>query len=731
MPRHFRYCRPKSAPPETICGYLATKFTYFSCEQWREQIHAGYISVNQKQLLDADVELHQQDLISYSPPSSREPEVDTTHIEILHEDEHVLVCCKNGNIPVTEGGRYCEHTLTHFLQQQGQKRAVDKVMSPSPSCAPAPPPDDPALLHSTHYSSSFCSSSLPAGGRLTALSPSPSLSPSAITTTTNTRSTALTTDGGGPHGDNAAAGLSSCHQSSPEAIPVNASANRSIETTAPQWGFTLEEKKEEKRVEKEVSSFREQMQDSPSRKRAHSPMADHSSPSTCAPVRSPSTSCFGNIFPVHRLDKETSGVLIFGKSLEVTRELGGTFEEQSTRLTHAVEKAIDQVEHLSDYENFSTSPSHPPNTFTFSSVFFDDLSHSVGEKNIEKTYIAVLSGIAKENEVHVVVTRIGSMANDPEWRKNHSGHEKLKKIKMLCYSLPTTSQHLDKSLDEKSTRATTTVSSSFSSSAPMAPTSRTRGKIAVSRISIMAVNKRYHFSVAKIDILTGRTHQIRLHCAHIGYPVLGDKLYHTRTPGVRGGEFAVEDAVYLSRVQSPPSTTATTAIMSGEYLKEERILATGCRRHLLHAARLMVAVPRSWATRLTEWHAAASPPPPSSPFPSPSSASLSEMWSCGSSKEKEVMELEAVGGAVVNKLDYHLQSPLAQQQQEQGEREKKRPLLSPPLHKTYTFLSNPSYWFLLDIMVDDAEAAEALQSCVYQAFKKSFFSQGEKQQYKQ
>jgi 23S rRNA pseudouridine1911/1915/1917 synthase len=33
------------------------------------------------------------------------------------------------------------------------------------------------------------------------------------------------------------------------------------------------------------------------------------------------------------------------------------------------------------------------------------------------------------------------------------------------------------------------------------------------------------FSLVKISIETGRTHQIRVHMAHLGYPVVGDKLY--------------------------------------------------------------------------------------------------------------------------------------------------------------------------------------------------------------
>ena len=38
----------------------------------------------------------------------------------------------------------------------------------------------------------------------------------------------------------------------------------------------------------------------------------------------------------------------------------------------------------------------------------------------------------------------------------------------------------------------------------------------------------HFFALQKINLATGRMHQIRLHFAHIGYPILGDLLYNTR-----------------------------------------------------------------------------------------------------------------------------------------------------------------------------------------------------------
>ena len=37
----------------------------------------------------------------------------------------------------------------------------------------------------------------------------------------------------------------------------------------------------------------------------------------------------------------------------------------------------------------------------------------------------------------------------------------------------------------------------------------------------------YHdkYSLLEVDLLTGRTHQIRVHLSSIGYPIIGDKIY--------------------------------------------------------------------------------------------------------------------------------------------------------------------------------------------------------------
>ena len=46
--------------------------------------------------------------------------------------------------------------------------------------------------------------------------------------------------------------------------------------------------------------------------------------------------------------------------------------------------------------------------------------------------------------------------------------------------------------------------------------------------------KAAHLSLVNLYPLTGRTHQLRIHLAHLGHPILGDKLYHQDKPLLTG-----------------------------------------------------------------------------------------------------------------------------------------------------------------------------------------------------
>lgn len=50
-----------------------------------------------------------------------------------------------------------------------------------------------------------------------------------------------------------------------------------------------------------------------------------------------------------------------------------------------------------------------------------------------------------------------------------------------------------------------------------------RGKLAITKFKVLSRNERY--SLVEVNIETGRTHQIRVHMKHLGYPILGDSVY--------------------------------------------------------------------------------------------------------------------------------------------------------------------------------------------------------------
>lgn len=61
---------------------------------------------------------------------------------------------------------------------------------------------------------------------------------------------------------------------------------------------------------------------------------------------------------------------------------------------------------------------------------------------------------------------------------------------------------------------------------PFSPNRRrvgVKGQRAITKFNILAQKENY--SLLALELETGRTHQIRVHMAHVGYPVLGDKMY--------------------------------------------------------------------------------------------------------------------------------------------------------------------------------------------------------------
>ena len=83
------------------------------------------------------------------------------------------------------------------------------------------------------------------------------------------------------------------------------------------------------------------------------------------------------------------------------------------------------------------------------------------------------------------------------------------------------------------------------------------GKAAVTRAKRLRASK--EFSLLEIELLTGRTHQIRVHLAHAGHPVVGDDKY---------GDFALNRAL-KQRLQLHAAKLSFTHPVSGETVRLE------------------------------------------------------------------------------------------------------------------------------------------------------------------
>ena len=93
-------------------------------------------------------------------------------------------------------------------------------------------------------------------------------------------------------------------------------------------------------------------------------------------------------------------------------------------------------------------------------------------------------------------------------------------------------------------------------------------------VTVYRVRQRFHgsrtsgpFTLVELELKTGRTHQIRVHLSHLGYPIVGDDMY--------GG------SVRISRGEIDPECTKDA--------RNEVIV----QRQALHAALLGFAHPRS------------------------------------------------------------------------------------------------------------------------------------------
>ncbi|GHV33615.1 RNA pseudouridine synthase [Synergistales bacterium] len=77
------------------------------------------------------------------------------------------------------------------------------------------------------------------------------------------------------------------------------------------------------------------------------------------------------------------------------------------------------------------------------------------------------------------------------------------------------------------------------------------------------------FSVASIDLLTGRTHQARVHMSHIGHPILGDGKYGRLEVNRRMKKEAKRPLLHAYELTFPDNLTGDLAEVSGQNFRSE------------------------------------------------------------------------------------------------------------------------------------------------------------------
>jgi RluA family pseudouridine synthase len=112
------------------------------------------------------------------------------------------------------------------------------------------------------------------------------------------------------------------------------------------------------------------------------------------------------------------------------------------------------------------------------------------------------------------------------------------------------------------------------------------GKTAKTRYERLATSEELSLSLVSIELLTGRTHQARVHMAYAGYPILGDRKYGNIETNRRWKREAKRPLLHAFELGFPDGLTGALRELSGRTFRadppddmKEFIKLLGCRQY--------------------------------------------------------------------------------------------------------------------------------------------------------
>lgn len=244
----------------------------------------------------------------------------------------------------------------------------------------------------------------------------------------------------------------------------------------------------------------------------------------------------------HRLDKDTSGVLICGKNTHAVKELSAQFQN-----TDACKKLYCAV-CTSSLPNMENLPIFKKDAFIDDD---EDNDMQLGSKSTSQNLPQDLSmNFAEDDDEYLDM--------EDDWYK-----EQLRKDEKILHSLGEY-EHLQVQNKQPRNPMLENIKSEIIIDQPIATLPNymyTMGandtvdeeiahkvdqKNAKSIVRIIDVNEQERILLAVVKIMTGRTHQVRSHLASISLPVLGDMQYTTQNNRI---PLAVAKKLYVRRMQ--------------------------------------------------------------------------------------------------------------------------------------------------------------------------------------